>query len=60
MIIFMRSCNNFGDIVLVWKDYVNIKIISSSTSFISTMILNDSPSTPWQLTGGYGPINLFF
>lgn len=56
----MPSCGNSGDIVLVWKDYINIKIISSSTSFISDVILNDSPSTPWQLTGGYGLINLLF
>lgn len=53
----LPSIGASSGLVLIWKKSIDIHIISSSVNYITALILNDSISLPWYLTGVYGPKN---
>lgn len=43
--------------MLMWDIIVDVQIVLFTENLIIALILNDLVSSPWQLTGDYGPTN---
>lgn len=44
-----------GGLAMIWKQELDVQIITSSPNFISLVVLNDPVDQPWFLTVVYGP-----
>lgn len=44
-------------LALLWKDEMDVQVVTASANYISAMILNDPEQNPWFLTGVYRPTN---
>lgn len=47
-----------GGLAISWKQDLDLHVVTSSSNFISIMVLNNLTEHPWQLTSVYGPPNL--